>query len=100
MNLVIPMEVEWTTREGTHVKEQAETEVVNAHGAVLRLKTRYPVSPELILRNPHTGQSAPATAVWRASKAGVTVRLAVGLKTPTETLWGVSIPPLPGRRSR
>lgn len=95
VHVAIPVEVTWTTKEGTRISEHAETEVVSAHGALLRVKTHHPIAAELIIVNLRTGQSAQAKAVCTDSTAGGTIRLAVGLDTPAEALWGISIPRLP-----
>ncbi len=94
--LVIPVEVAWTTAEGLRVAENAETEVVNAHGALLRMKTFLPISVEVELMRPRTRQSALARVVWTGDLAEEDewTRIAVELAVPSETFWGVSIPPI------
>lgn len=95
--LVIPVEVAWSTREGLRVQEHAETEVVNAHGALLRMKTLLPISEEVELIRPRTSQLTRARVVWAGDVAeeDEMTRVAVELAVPSETFWGVSIPPLP-----
>lgn len=85
--LGLALKVGWTTPEGTRVEENAETEEVSAHGALLRLRTRYPIVTELKLENPRTGQSVRATAVWKQAEAGGTLEVAVAFATPSETFW-------------
>jgi len=92
LRVVLPVEMRWLTGEGPHA-EGVETEVVNAHGALLRLKTRLNIPPELELRNPQTGQSTPAHAVWKDTKPDGTVTLAVALEAPGEAFWGVDLEP-------
>ncbi len=100
--LVIPVEVRWTLQDGVRVTEHAETEEVNAHGALLRMKTHLRISTEMELSRPRTHQSAKAKVVGIRGEAGPgwLNPVAVELAAPSETFWGVSIPPLPGRRSR
>ncbi len=95
--LVIPVDVAWITREGLRVREHAETVVVNAHGALLRMKTLLPISEEVELMRPRTSQSTRARVVWAGDVAeeDEMTRVAVELAVPSETFWGVSIPPLP-----
>ncbi len=94
--LVIPVEVTWTTRDGRRLKENAETQVVNAHGALLRMKTTLPLSAEVELTRPRTQQSVLARVVWAGDVAeqDEMPRVAVELAVPSETFWGVSIPPI------
>lgn len=89
VSAVIPVEVEWTTSEGTRVRERAETEVVSAYGALLRLRTRYSIAAQVNLNNPSTGQSVPAYSAWTESEADGSVRLAVALSTPSRAFWGI-----------
>lgn len=101
MLLTIPVEVEWTTKEGVRVKEHAETEAVSAHGAQLRMKSRLPLSGEVKLNHQRTGQSTRARVISVGNPApdGLT-RIAVEMESPGETFWGVSIPPPRGTPSR
>ncbi len=94
--LVIPVEVAWTTKEGQRFKEDAETQVVNAHGALLRMKTALAISAEVELTRPRTRQSTRARVVWTGDvvEEDEMTRVAVELAVPSETFWGVSIPPI------
>jgi hypothetical protein len=91
---VVPVEAEWTTESGVVVKAQGETEQVNAHGALLRLRGDHPIARELMIRNLEIGRTTDASAVWKASEGDGTMTLAVSLSTPSEEFWGVSLPPV------
>ncbi|MFQ5663990.1 MAG: hypothetical protein ACE5HL_09175 [Terriglobia bacterium] len=99
--LVIGVEVNWTTRQGERAQEHAETEVVNAYGARLQMKGRAPPCGEIELRRPKIGQSTRARVleVSKRSPDGLT-RVTVELEVPSESFWGVTIPPLPGAAAR
>ena len=88
--LVIPVDVAWTKEDGVRVKEPAETEVVNAHGALLHLNVRLPLKMEVVLTNRLTQQSTRARVVrrWEDGK----LRIAFELVEASEMFWGVSIP--------
>ena len=93
--LVIPVEVSWTSKDGLHVQEHAETEVVSQHGALLRMGTRLPAATQLDLRRPATGQASKAkvVGVGNPSSDGL-ARVAVELVMPSDSFWGVSFPHL------
>src|SRR5712691_11465718 len=56
--LVMPLAISWTTNTGMRVREHAETEVVSASGAMLRMKTRVPNNSIVDLKRPATNQLA------------------------------------------
>lgn len=65
------------------------TEVVSAHGAVLRIKTRPPMSVEIELTNTHTGKSTKARIVGVRPSVGGQQRVAVELAEPSYVFWGL-----------
>ena len=65
------------------------TEVVSAHGAVLRIKTRPLISVEIELTNTHTGKSTKARIVGVRSSVGGQQRVAVELAKPSYVFWGL-----------
>ena len=93
--LVIPVEVAWMTKEGTPCQEKAETEVVSHHGAMLRMRTRLPQGTKLKISRPANQQSSEArvVGVGNPSQDGL-ARVAVEMTAASDTLWGVSFPPL------
>lgn len=91
--LVIPVEVSWTSSDGEYIQEQAHTEVVNAHGCLLRMTTDKFIPLALEVNNPQTRAAAKARVVcFRGAREGA-VEFAVELHSPNQTLWGISIPP-------
>jgi hypothetical protein len=80
---------------GERVKEAAETEEVNAHGALLRMRAHLPLKTLVVLTHRITNKSTAARVV-RTSPAQEDgkLRIAVELDEPSETFWGVSIPPI------
>ncbi|MFQ5662537.1 MAG: PilZ domain-containing protein [Terriglobia bacterium] len=92
--LVIPVEATWETQQGICV-QPAETEEVSAHGALLRMKALLPLPKEFELTHRKTRQSTRARVVEiRAGERDGMKRIAVELAVPSETFWGISIPPL------
>jgi hypothetical protein len=85
-------EIVWHSGEGIYVREQAETENVSPHGALLRLKPATPLSQTISLR-PAGGGSWQVAKVKRRetdSPDGWT-HIAIDLAEPSEAFWGVSL---------
>ncbi len=93
MSLVVPLEIEWATADGQFLEAPGESEIVSAHGALLRVKTSQPLGPELRLRNRRTGALAWCSVVGDHGEKGGFVRVAVALSTPDEAFWGDGVPP-------
>jgi hypothetical protein len=93
--LVIPVEVAWTTREGSGCSEKAETEVVSQHGAMLRMPTRLAPGTKLRINRQANQQSCEArvVGVGNPSPDGL-ARVAVEMTVPSDAFWGVSFPPV------
>ncbi|MFB3153093.1 MAG: hypothetical protein ACE10I_01320, partial [Candidatus Acidiferrales bacterium] len=88
--LVVPVQMAWVGPGGAPMKEQAETESVNRHGAVLRVKTHPPASTQIDLTQVHTGESREARVVrLRGKGEDGRSRIAVELAVPSVTFWGI-----------
>lgn len=93
--LATPVRLTWATKDGVCVTEQAQTEEISAHGAMLRMKSRLPISTEVELSHPRTRQSTRARVVgMRSPEPDGSVRIAIEFTVPNETFWGVSFPSL------
>jgi len=98
--IVIPVNVSWTTKDGVRVKEEAHTEVVSRHGALLRLKGSLPLGAQLELSRHLTGHSSHAKVVWSGKPDAEGIgRVAVELTETSDEFWGVYLPPTPGTDS-
>jgi hypothetical protein len=93
--LVVPIDVVWGRSDGLRVREAGHTEVVNAHGALLRTSAKFPCKKEvkLIHRKTHNSTVARVVRNFPSQNDGVP-RSAVELAEPSEMFWGVSIPPI------
>jgi len=87
-----PVFVIWEPQAGLKVREPSETEVVNAHGALLRLMTKLPLGESLHLLNPQSQESVAARVVWRDKESGSDLRAGVELEAPSQTFWGIYVP--------
>ncbi len=101
--LVMRLGVAWTREDGTRAIEDAETEEVNACGALLRIKPNVllPLEFEIINRKSNQSTRVRLVGVDLLAAGGLPPkdgmrRLAVELAVPGRTFWGVTIPPLPG----
>jgi len=93
--LAVPVNVAWSGRSGDRVEEQAVTEVVNAHGALLRMKAPVAVGTQVEVTHGHTQKTARAVVVYaeepeKGKRAGVGLEIEI----PSHQFWGVTIPPL------
>lgn len=95
--LVIPVEVNWVESNGKNRQASAKTEIVSAHGALLRMTSPLAVGTEVELRHPITGLTSRARVV-SLHTAGQEGQAGVGmeLEVPSQVFWGVTIPPVRG----
>lgn len=86
-----PVIVIWAAQGGLIVREYAETEMVNAHGALLRLETAHRSGKHIDLLDPRSKESKAARVVWSRKETANTARAGVELDTPSETFWGIVV---------
>jgi len=84
----IPFILTWKRGKTLTVREQGETEVVNAHGALIKLSTRLRVGDIITLLHPQ-GSPTKLARVVNDMGAGPDgrVRLGVELDTPSLEFW-------------
>ena len=87
--LSVPIEVGWTTKEGKKVKEAAESEIVNAHGAMIRIKNRPSASQVDLSHSKSSGAVRARVVKVIDPEGGEYTRLAVEFASPNEEFWGV-----------
>ncbi|HLE81711.1 MAG TPA: PilZ domain-containing protein [Dehalococcoidia bacterium] len=93
VELVVPVQLEWTTDTGEYIEVNGETEIVSAHGALIRLKTAEDIASEVRIRNRQTGKVAWSSVVSEYPAKGDQRRVAFVLSTPDGTFWGGGVPP-------
>ncbi len=82
--------------DDVHVSEHAETEVLNAYGALLRMEPHLPIPIDVELSKPREVLSTQARVVgFREPTPKGLLGVAVELAAPSETFWGISFPPVP-----
>jgi hypothetical protein len=88
-----PVAAMWTNREGGNCQAVGESEVVNAHGGLIRLPTRMVPQDNVEIMHMRTREIQPARIVWREPiPGGREVRVGVELAQPSENFWGVRVP--------
>ena len=89
----VPLTVEWAL-DGKHITEKAETEAINAHGAMLIIGALPPETAILLLHNEATGQKSLARVVaFTGTASHGRERMTVELSSPSYKFWGIYFPP-------
>jgi len=84
----VPVMVRWIDRDGRPHTEPSATQVVNAYGALVRLKNPLGLGQELEIINLKTQVGARARVVWVGSRArGGGVGIGVELGNPDPDSW-------------
>ena len=91
--LQIPVVVQATTRDGKSVRENTQTEVVNAHGGLLKLKMEVKTGQPILLINERAKlQQACKVVRVETSEAGNSA-VAFEFDEPTPQFWPIVFPP-------
>ena len=79
--------------DGRLLRQDAFTQVVNAHGGLLEMETKPQPRQRLLLMNPSSGvqQSATIVSAKKAREGGFAV--AFEFDSPTPKLWALVFPP-------
>jgi hypothetical protein len=84
------VELAWHLGDGTYVTRQAETEVVSAHGALLRTRECLPAHMMVALRcSPEAHWEMARVIDSYVPRSDGWTLVAVELAVPNETFWGV-----------
>jgi hypothetical protein len=89
----VTLQVKWTTPEGFRVTTLAQTNVFNAHGALLNIKSPLAIPREIEVSHPDLTETVAARVVDTGKfSPNVPTRVAVELAHPSQTLWGIPLP--------
>jgi ribosomal protein S20 len=84
----VPVMVKWVAQDGQPHTEPSTTQVVNAYGALVRLKNPLDMGRELEITNLKTQVTAKARVVWVGSRSrGGGVGIGVELGHPVPDFW-------------
>ena len=87
--LTVPVEISWTTKDQKSMKVEAQSDVVNAHGALLRLKNVPPIG-EVDIKHGNSGVTAQGRVVRVQGRgADGMARAAVEFSVRNESFWGL-----------
>jgi hypothetical protein len=79
--------------ERKQIQEQAETQVVNAHGGLLRMKQHLHVGQSFLLSNPRNNLEMSCRVVRTEDEGMEHYRVAFEFDRPTSNFWPVVFPP-------
>ena len=93
--LHIPVRLEWQPENQTGVSAEAETVVVNAHGALVRLDLVPTIGQTLTLQNKSANQAQEAVVVFVSKEAAKDGKFSVGVEftKPNASFWRITFPP-------
>ena len=79
--------------ERRQILEEARTQVVNAHGGLMKMKSHLHVGQPFLLTNPHTGSEMTCRVV-RVDESGMEhFHIAFEFDRPAPKFWPVTFPP-------
>lgn len=92
--LVMPVILTYNGEGDVTIREDAESEQINRHGALLRVKMNLPRQAVVTLVNPRNKSSVDAHVVVESGQRGPDgwFRVAVEFKSPSTKFWGVHFP--------
>lgn len=79
--------------ERKQIQEKAETQVVNAHGGLLRMREHLHVGQSFLLNNPGTGMEMSCRVVRTEEDGLEFYKVAFEFDRPAPDFWPVSFPP-------
>jgi hypothetical protein len=97
----VRVRLDWQPENQTLISEDAETIVVNAHGALLRLDSVPPLGQKVTLQNIPVHQTQEAVVVFVGIAAAKDGKISVGVEftKPNASFWRMSFPPADWSRS-
>ncbi|MFZ0637051.1 MAG: hypothetical protein WA755_20405 [Candidatus Acidiferrales bacterium] len=97
----IPVRAAGKRSDGRKFRENSQTIVVNAHGALLYLQESLEMGTELVLINPVTEEEQECRVVYLGDISDKGQRIGVEFLSPAPHFWGVDFAPAdwPGRSS-
>jgi hypothetical protein len=93
--LHIRVHLKWQPENQPLTSEEAETVVVNAHGALVRLHSVPPLGQKVTLQNTPANQTQEAVVVFLGKAAAKDGKVSVGVEftKPNASFWRVSFSP-------
>ena len=89
----IPVVVSGQVDQSTPFSEEANTVVLNAHGALVQLSTAVQIGQKIMLQNVRTKEQQEVTVVFLAPAEGRKSNVALEFTSPRPDFWHVAFPP-------
>jgi hypothetical protein len=91
--LTMPIVVLGSRADGQPFKEETNTCVVNAHGALVLLSESIGCGGLVIIRNVHSGEERPCAITDVGAKEKGEIKVGIKFLEPSPRFWGVAFPP-------
>lgn len=89
----MPVEIIGQTITGNAFSEETRTTAVNAHGALVLLKTPNEINLSVLLVNRKTNVKVQCQVVYRKKLEGGKTEVGVEFVDPQPRFWGIAFPP-------
>ncbi len=93
VTLAIPIVVYGKGPDNKMFYEEATTQVVNAHGGLLILRTAVTRQQRLVLRNPKKGEEVRCCVTYLKDTQTGPSEVGVEFDAPAPRFWGIAFPP-------
>ena len=93
MVLRMSVQVVAEDEERKQIQEKAETQVVNAHGGLLRMRQHLHVGQSFLLNNPQNSSEMSCRVVRTEDDGLEFYRVAFEFDRPTPNFWPIVFPP-------
>jgi len=89
----IPVRASGKNHQGRKFRENSQTIVINAHGALLYLNEELDMGAQIVLINPVTEEEQECRVVYLGDLCEKGTRVGVELLSPSPHFWGVDFTP-------
>jgi hypothetical protein len=86
--LKVPVVVKWKATDGSSREEMTATEIVNAHGCMLSLKSVVPERLSVEVINRDTNEARKGHVAWCGAVSGGRNQVGIELDDPDPKFWG------------
>jgi hypothetical protein len=90
--LIVPIILSVLLPDGRTASEEAKSQVVNAHGGLLKARLQLVAGQEILLTNPKTSATAKSRVV-RSEPKDADFLVAFQFEKPAPTFWPIVFPP-------
>jgi hypothetical protein len=91
LNSSVPVRLEWNAPDGAAQRAEAQTRVVNPYGCLVVIPHDLALDQPVRLTNLRSGQSNPATVVWKGKERVEGWELGIEMVNPEMDFWGMDL---------